>query len=39
MDKFYKDNAGKMNTPVIEVILRRCTKLCPPEASTPEQKK
>lgn len=39
VDKFYKDNSGKMNTPVIEVILRRCTKLCPPEASTPEKKK
>ena len=39
VDKFYKDNSGKMNTPVIEVILRRCTKLCPPEASIPEKKK
>jgi hypothetical protein len=39
VNKFYQDNPGKMNTPVIEVILRRCTKLCPPEASTPEQKK
>ncbi|MFP3868935.1 MAG: hypothetical protein ACLFUU_12400 [Desulfobacteraceae bacterium] len=39
VDKFYQDNLGKLNTPVIEVILRRCTKLCPPEASTPKPKK
>src|SRR4030042_2922451 len=39
VDNFYKDNSGKMKTPVIEVILRRCTKLCPPEASIPEKKK
>ncbi len=39
VNKFYQDNSGKMNTPVIEVILRRCTKLCPPEAPIPEQKK
>lgn len=32
VDKFYKENPGKMNTPVVEVILRQCTKLCPPEA-------
>jgi hypothetical protein len=31
VDKYYKENPGKMKTPVIEVILRRCTKLCPPE--------
>jgi hypothetical protein len=28
VDKFYKDNPGKMQTPVIEVVLQRCTKLC-----------
>jgi hypothetical protein len=39
VDKYYKDNPGKMNTPVIEVILRRCTSLCPPEPPTPEKKK
>jgi hypothetical protein len=32
VDKFYKDNPGKMSTPVIEVILMKCTKLCPVEA-------
>jgi hypothetical protein len=31
VDKFYKDNPGKMSTPVIEVILQKCTKLCPVE--------
>jgi len=28
VDKFYKENPGKMKTPVIEVVLQRCTKLC-----------
>ena len=39
VDKFYKDNPGKMKTPVIEVVLQRCTKLCvvPPPAG--EKKK
>jgi hypothetical protein len=34
VDKFYKDHPGKMKTPVIEVVLQRCTKLClvPPPA-------
>jgi hypothetical protein len=34
VDKFYKENPGKMKTPVIEVVLQRCTKLClaPPPA-------
>jgi hypothetical protein len=31
VDKFYQDNPGKLDTPVIEVVLRRCTKVCPPE--------
>lgn len=39
VDKFYQENSGKMNTPVIEVIMRRCTKLCPPEAPIHEPKK
>ena len=30
VDKFYKDNPGKLNTSVLEVILLRCTKVCPP---------
>ncbi len=33
VDAFYKENPGKMSTSVIEVILRKCTKLCPPEAA------
>lgn len=31
VDKFYKDNPKKIKTSVIEVVLKRCTKLCPPE--------
>lgn len=31
VDKFYQENADKLDTPVIEVVLRRCTKVCPPE--------
>jgi hypothetical protein len=38
VDKFYKENPGKMSTPVIEVILRKCTKLCPPEPPAKEKK-
>ncbi|MEW6387541.1 MAG: hypothetical protein AB1491_08500 [Thermodesulfobacteriota bacterium] len=34
VDKYYKDNPKKMATPVIEVIMRRCTALCPPETAT-----
>jgi hypothetical protein len=30
VDKFYRDNPGKLDTPVIEVILRRYSKVCPP---------
>jgi hypothetical protein len=28
VDKFYKENPAKLTTPVITVILERCTKLC-----------
>jgi hypothetical protein len=28
VDKFYKENPTKVQTPVITVILQRCTKLC-----------
>ncbi len=28
VDKFYKENPTKVKTPVITVILQRCTKLC-----------
>jgi hypothetical protein len=31
VDDYYRENPGKLDTPVIEVMLRRCTKLCPPE--------
>ena len=36
VDKYYKENPTKMDTPVIVVILQRCTKLCP--APTAEKK-
>jgi hypothetical protein len=39
VDEFYKTNPAKMNTPVVEVILRASTKLCPPEAAGIEKKK
>ncbi len=31
VDKYYQKNPKKANTSVIEVVLRRCTALCPPE--------
>jgi hypothetical protein len=31
VDAFYREHPDKLNTSVIEVVLRRCTKLCPPE--------
>ncbi len=31
VDKFYQANPDKMQTSVIEVVLRRCTSICPPE--------
>ena len=30
VDKFYKENPGKLSTTVLEVVLMRCTKACPP---------
>ena len=30
VDKFYKENPGKLETSVLEVIVMRCTKYCPP---------
>jgi hypothetical protein len=33
VDKFYQENPDKLSTSVIEVVLRRCTTVCPPEAS------
>jgi len=37
VDKYYKENPGKTDMPVIAVILERCTKLC--AAPTAEKKK
>lgn len=37
VDKYYQENPGKLNTSVIEAILRRLTALCP--AETAEEKK
>jgi hypothetical protein len=31
VDKFYADNPGKLNSLVLEVILRTCSTACPPE--------
>ena len=30
VDKYYQENPGKLATSVLEVILIRCTKACPP---------
>ncbi len=38
VDGYYQQNPGKMSTPVLEVILRNCTKLCPPEPAKAEKK-
>jgi len=38
VDKYYKETPGKMSTPIIEVILRKCTTLCPVEAPAPVKK-
>ena len=32
VDKYYKESPGKMDMPVIAVIMQRCTKLCAPAA-------
>jgi hypothetical protein len=39
VDKYYQDNPQKLTTAVIEVVLMKCTKLCPPETAAPEKKK
>ena len=39
VDAYYRDNPGKLNTSVIEVLIRRCTNVCPPEAGAKEMKK
>ena len=38
VDGYYKDNPSKVKTPVLEVILRSSTKLCPPETATEKKK-
>lgn len=38
VDAYYQENPGKLNTPVIEVVLRRCTNVCPPEGGAREKK-
>lgn len=38
VDKFFQENPDKLKTSVIEVILRRCTKVCPPETKSGEKK-
>jgi hypothetical protein len=30
VDNYYQENPGKLNMPVIAVIMQRCTKLCAP---------
>jgi len=37
VDNYYQENPGKLNTSVLEVILIRCTTVCPP--GTPGAKK
>lgn len=34
VDKFYRENPDKLQTSVIEVILQRYTKMCPPETKS-----
>ncbi|MDD5642623.1 MAG: hypothetical protein PHX53_13295 [Syntrophales bacterium] len=34
VDKFYKENPDKMKTSVIEVVLQRCTTVCPPQTKS-----
>ena len=39
VDVFYKGQPEKLKTPVIEVVLQRCTALCPPEIGALEKPK
>jgi hypothetical protein len=39
VDKYYKENPGKLDTSVIEVVLRKCTAMCKPEAQATPKKK
>lgn len=38
VDAYYQENPKKLDTSVMEVVLRRCTAVCKPEAATPEKK-
>ncbi|MFA5183541.1 MAG: hypothetical protein WC405_19710 [Syntrophales bacterium] len=38
VDAYYQENPGKLNTSVIEVVLRRSTNACPPEGGAREKK-
>ena len=38
VDAYYRENPEKLNTSVIEVVLRRCTNVCPPEGGATEKK-
>ena len=38
VDAYYQENPGKLNTSVIEVVMRRCTNACPPESGAREKK-
>jgi hypothetical protein len=33
VDQYYKESPEKLKTPVLEVMVRRATKLCPPETT------
>ena len=39
VDKYYKENPDKVNTPVVEVVLRQCTSLCKPGSQAAPKKK
>jgi hypothetical protein len=39
VDKYYKENPGKLKTSVIEIVLRKCTAMCKPEAQAAQKKK
>jgi len=38
VDKFYQANPDKTSMPVIEVVMRKCTKICPPETQGEKKK-
>jgi hypothetical protein len=39
VDKYYQEDPGKLKTSVIEVVLQRCTSVCPPETSSGARQK